>query len=79
MSKTNCAENTATKESPDEQTGTNPVETSTDEKRYTLTRFLQVKKQRSGVAALLKLNHGNEIHTVNEWQELVEKVLTTKL
>ena len=79
MSKTNCAENTATKESPDEQTGTNSVEVSTDEKRYTLTRFLQVKKQRSGVAALLKLNHGNEIHTVNEWQELVEKVLTTKL
>lgn len=79
MSKTNCAENTAAKESPDEHTETKPVENSTDEKKFTLTRFLQVKKQRSGVAALLKLNHGNEVHTVSEWQELVEKVLAIKL
>ncbi len=78
MSKTN-AENTATKESPNELTESKPVENRTDEKRYTLTRFLQVKKQRSGVEALLKLNHGNEIHTVSEWQELVEKVLAIKL
>lgn len=78
MSKTN-AENTATKESPDELTESKPVENRMDEKRYTLTRFLQVKKQRSGVEALLKLNHGNEVHTVIEWQELVEKVLAIKL
>lgn len=78
MSKTSYAENSAAEEKPDETTA-KQVENQTAEKKYTLARFLQVKKQRSGVAALLKLNHGNEIHTVIEWQELVEKVLAIKL
>lgn len=78
MSKTSHAENSATKETPDEPTA-KPVGNQTDEKKYTLARFLQVKKQKSGVAALLRLNHGNEIHTVGEWQELVKKVLAIKL
>lgn len=79
MAKTSYAENSATKESPDEPAESKPVENRTDEKKVTLTRFLQVKKQRSGVEALLKLNHGNEIHTVSGWQELVKKILATKL
>lgn len=78
MSKTNYAENSAAKESPDEMTA-KPVENQATEKKYTLARFLQVKKQKSGVAALLRLNHGNEIHTVGEWQELVKEVLAIKL
>lgn len=48
-------------------------------KRMGLVRFLQVKPQKSGIAAIMKRRYASEVHTQAEWETLVEYILNRKV
>ena len=85
MSKTTASAESAVEQATAETSATSSgssttTETTTKkEKRYTVYRYLQLREQPSGYAFLLKLNHGQELHTLDEWDALLQAILKTKV
>ena len=52
---------------------------ASDEKKINVFRFLQKKPQPTGYATLLKKHYGSEVHTVTEWESLLQAILDTKV
>ena len=71
------------------KTTTDTVETTEDtstsstttkkEKKYTVYRYLQLRPQPTGYGTLLKNHHGMELHTLDEWDALLEAILNRKV
>lgn len=71
------------------KTTTDTVETTEDtsssstttkkEKKYTVYRYLQLRPQPTGYGTLLKNHHGTELHTLDEWDALLEAILNRKV
>ncbi len=53
--------------------------TSSTAKRMGVVRFLQLEPQRSGIAAILRRRYASEVHTLAEWETLVQNVLNRKV
>lgn len=65
-----------------EDTSTSSSSSSTTtkkEKKYTVYRYLQLRPQPTGYGTLLKNHHGMELHTLNEWDALLEAILNRKV
>lgn len=53
--------------------------TTKKEKKYTVYRYLQLRPQPTGYGTLLKNHHGMELHTLDEWDALLEAILNRKV
>lgn len=53
--------------------------TTKKEKKYTVYRYLQLRPQPTGYGTLLKNHHGMELHTLDEWDALLETILNRKV
>lgn len=65
-----------------EDTSTSSSSSSTTtkkEKKYTVYRYLQLRPQPTGYGTLLKNHHGVELHTLDEWDALLEAILNRKV
>ena len=65
-----------------EDTSTSSSSSSTTtkkEKKYTVYRYLQLRPQPTGYETLLKNHHGTELHTLDEWDALLEAILNRKV
>lgn len=65
-----------------EDTSTSSSSSSTTtkkEKKYTVYRYLQLRPQSTGYGTLLKNHHGMELHTLDEWDALLEAILNRKV
>lgn len=65
-----------------EDTSTSSSSSSTTtkkEKKYTVYRYLQLRPQPTGYGTLLKNHHGVELHTLDEWDILLEAILNRKV
>lgn len=65
-----------------EDTSTSSLSSSTTtkkEKKYTVYRYLQLRPQPTGYGTLLKNHHGMELHTLDEWDALLEAILNRKV
>jgi hypothetical protein len=65
-----------------EDTSTSSSSSSTTtkkEKKYTVYRYLQLRPQPTGYGTLLKNHHGMELHTLDEWDALLEAILNRKV
>ena len=85
MSKTTASAESAVEQATAETSTTSSgssttTETTTKkEKRYTVYRYLQLRPQPTGYGALLKNHHGMELHTLDEWDILLEAILNRKV
>lgn len=50
-----------------------------EDKKINVTRFLQKRAQPLGYATLLKKAHGKEVHTVEQWEKLLQAILDKKV
>jgi hypothetical protein len=48
-------------------------------KKMGVVRFLQLRPQKSGIAALMKKNYSSEVHTLSEWETILENLLKRKV
>lgn len=65
-----------------EDTSTSSSSSSTTtkkEKKYTVYRYLQLRPQPTGYGTLLENHHGMELHTLDEWDALLEAILNRKV
>ena len=65
-----------------EDTSTSSSSSSTTtkkEKKYTVYRYLQLRPQPTGYGTLLKNHHGMKLHTLDEWDALLEAILNRKV
>lgn len=65
-----------------EDTSTSSSSSSTTtkkKKKYTVYRYLQLRPQPTGYGTLLKNHHGMELHTLDEWDALLEAILNRKV
>lgn len=65
-----------------EDTSTSSSSSSTTtkkEKKYTVYRYFQLRPQPTGYGTLLKNHHGMELHTLDEWDALLEAILNRKV
>lgn len=61
-------------------TSTLSVAVTTDvAKKMSVTRFLQVSPQKSGIAAIMKRKYASEVHTLEEWEQIVIEVRTKQV
>lgn len=54
-------------------------DSSTSEKKYGFVRFLQLNPQKSGITSILRSRYASEVHTLAEWNSIVENVLNRKV
>lgn len=78
MSKTTTTDTVETTEDTS-TTSSSSSTTTKKEKKYTVYRYLQLRPQPSGYAVLLKNHHGMELHTLDEWDVLLEAILNRKV
>ena len=45
------------------------------ESKITVYRFLQVRPKPTGYGTLLRKHYGQELHTIDEWEGLLQKIL----
>jgi hypothetical protein len=48
-------------------------------KKMGVVRFLQLRPQTSGISALMKKNYSSEVHTLSEWETILENLLKRKV
>lgn len=49
------------------------------EPKMGLLRFLQIEEQPSGIKTILTIKHKAEVHTENEWENIVSDLLSKKI
>ena len=47
--------------------------------KLNVTKYLYVRPQKSGIAALMKKLYASEVHTLAEWDTILENLLNRKV
>lgn len=79
MSKSTTTDKTESTTEETSTTTTTETTTAVKEKKYTVYRYLQLRPQPSGYGVLLKNHHGMELHTLDEWDALLQAILNRKV